>query len=178
MPDARPSTMGSAARRLTGLVGWLCLPAALTAQAPSAPDWRSDWALAEGFTLRRDAEGFRFPTSIAFVPQPGPAPDDALYFVTRVRLWMRHHIREPKFDNPLSQMPALDVSDADAVRLTDFLLGPSKPVPPPPKTVGVGRPQPKVRYRHVALAFVLGLGLGGTGALAAARRRRHGQTHS
>jgi len=84
MPDARPSTMGSAVRRLIRLTV-LCFPAALPAQVPAAPDWRSDWALAEGFSLRRDAEGFRFPTSITFVPRPGSEPDDPLYFVTELQ---------------------------------------------------------------------------------------------
>lgn len=107
----------------------------------------------------------------------------ALQGLDRVRLWMRHHIRQPKFDNPMSQMPALDMSDADAVALTDFLLGPPKPVLAPSKPVAVsqtkpkGRPKPKLRYRHVALAFMVGLALGGTGALAA-RRWRHGRARS
>ena len=50
-----------------------------------AADWRADWSVAEGFTLRRDASGFRFPTAIAFVPQPGRAPGDPLYFVTELQ---------------------------------------------------------------------------------------------
>jgi glucose/arabinose dehydrogenase len=85
MSNARPRTMGSAVRRLIGLGAVLYVPAALPAQVPVAPDWRSDWAVAEGFSLRRDAEGFRFPTSIAFVPHPGSAPDDPLYFVTELQ---------------------------------------------------------------------------------------------
>src|SRR5262249_42897479 len=56
------------------------------AQTPTAkPDWQSDWALAQGFTVRRDAEGFRFPTAIVFVPHPGSAPSDPLYFVTELQ---------------------------------------------------------------------------------------------
>ncbi|MGH7515996.1 MAG: hypothetical protein ACREOC_00795 [Gemmatimonadales bacterium] len=103
----------------------------------------------------------------------------ALQGMDRVRPWMRHHIRQPKFDNPRSQMPALDVSDADAVALTDFLLAPPKPAVVPPKPAVVARPEPKprVRYRHVALAFLAGLMLGGTGAWAARRWRQH-QAHS
>jgi glucose/arabinose dehydrogenase/mono/diheme cytochrome c family protein len=60
------------------------LPAVIAAQAP-APDWRADWALADGFTLRRDANGFRFPTAIAFVPHPGRAPGDPLYYITELQ---------------------------------------------------------------------------------------------
>ncbi|HET7601240.1 MAG TPA: PQQ-dependent sugar dehydrogenase [Gemmatimonadales bacterium] len=59
-------------------------PGALLAQGQAA-DWRSEWAMAEGFSLRRDATGFRFPTAIAFVPRPGRAPGDPLYFVTELQ---------------------------------------------------------------------------------------------
>lgn len=48
-------------------------------------DWRSDWALEEGFFLSIDTEGYHLPTAIAFVPQPGDGPKDPLYFVTEVR---------------------------------------------------------------------------------------------
>ena len=44
-----------------------------------------DWAVTDGFALDVDASGFRFPTSIAFVPDPGPGPKDPLYFVTELR---------------------------------------------------------------------------------------------
>jgi len=95
----------------------------------------------------------------------------ALNGMDRVRLWTRHHIREPKFDNPHSQMPTLDLSDGEAVALTDFLLAPSKPLPPVRRKRTVVTPaKPKVRYRHVAVAFALGLGLGGA-AVALVRRR-------
>lgn len=50
-----------------------------------ATDWHGDWELAEGFALDIDSEGYRFPTSIAFVPEPGPGPKDPLYFVTELR---------------------------------------------------------------------------------------------
>ena len=80
----------------------------------------------------------------------------------RVRVWMQHHIREPRFDNPESRMPALGVSRPEAERITDFLLTP--PERPP---------RPKVRYRHLAFAFTVGLALGaGGGALAVNRRLR------
>jgi hypothetical protein len=47
-------------------------------------DWREDWALDAGLALERDAEGFEFPTALAFVPRPGPAPEDPLYFVAEL----------------------------------------------------------------------------------------------
>lgn len=54
------------------------------AQTP-AFDWRSDWAVAEGFTIVEDTTGYQFPSAIAFVPEPGPHPKDPLYFVTELR---------------------------------------------------------------------------------------------
>jgi glucose/arabinose dehydrogenase len=48
-------------------------------------DWRSDWELPAGFSLKIDTEGFEFPTAIAFVPNPGPDPKSPLYFVTELR---------------------------------------------------------------------------------------------
>ena len=48
-------------------------------------DRESDWAVQKGFTIAVDAEGFEFPTSIAFVPNPGPGPKDPLYFVTELQ---------------------------------------------------------------------------------------------
>lgn len=48
-------------------------------------DWRGDWAVAPGFRLDIDAEGFAFPTAIAMVPNPGEAAGDPLYYVTELR---------------------------------------------------------------------------------------------
>jgi len=45
----------------------------------------SDWEVEEGFRLDADAVGFELPTSIAFVPKPGDAPDSPLYFVTELK---------------------------------------------------------------------------------------------
>ncbi|MFP8874992.1 MAG: PQQ-dependent sugar dehydrogenase, partial [Myxococcota bacterium] len=44
-----------------------------------------EWALAPGFALETDATGFELPSAIAFVPNPGPDPQDPLYFVTELR---------------------------------------------------------------------------------------------
>lgn len=48
-------------------------------------DWKSDWAVEDNFNISIDTEGYRFPTSIAFVPHPGVNPKDPLYFVTELR---------------------------------------------------------------------------------------------
>lgn len=48
-------------------------------------DWRADWGVADNFELYRDTGGYEFPTSIAFVPEPGRGGKDPLYFVTELR---------------------------------------------------------------------------------------------
>ncbi len=72
---------------LAGLVILIIsLPQPQPVTSQEAPfDWRSDWALEKGFALDIDTEGYHFPTSIAFVPNPGPGPKDPLYFVTELR---------------------------------------------------------------------------------------------
>ena len=59
----------------------LCAPCA----AATGADWKNDWEVAEGFALDIDVEGLSLPSAIAFVPNPGPNPDDPLYFVTELR---------------------------------------------------------------------------------------------
>ena len=43
-----------------------------------------DWEVEPGFRLDVVARGFRYPTAIAFVPGPGPAPGDPRFFVTEL----------------------------------------------------------------------------------------------
>jgi hypothetical protein len=74
---ANPGRPGYSARVT---VGFTPCPAIDEGQA-----WRRDWELEEGFALDIDSEGYRFPTSIVFVPEPGPGPKDPLYFVTELR---------------------------------------------------------------------------------------------
>jgi glucose/arabinose dehydrogenase/mono/diheme cytochrome c family protein len=54
-------------------------------RAAQTADWHNDWAVADGFSLERDSQGYNFPTALAFIPHPGTAPDDPLYFVTEIR---------------------------------------------------------------------------------------------
>lgn len=44
----------------------------------------AEWEVQEGFRLDVHSRGFLIPTGIAFVPEPGTAPDDPLYFVTEL----------------------------------------------------------------------------------------------
>src|SRR6266498_152543 len=54
------------------------------AHQEDSSDWKSDWAVTEGFALSIDTEGYTFPTAIAFVPEPGSGPKDPLYFVAEL----------------------------------------------------------------------------------------------
>jgi len=58
---------------------------AVTRPPPATSGWKSNYAVEPGFTVTIDARGFRFPTSIAFIPNPGDSPKDPLYFVTELR---------------------------------------------------------------------------------------------
>ena len=73
-------------RTILGVAAAALLIAALSAAGAAAQeeDWRSDWFLQPGFILEIDTLGFNLPTSIAFVPDPGPGADDPLYFVTEL----------------------------------------------------------------------------------------------
>lgn len=73
-------------RQRVGTLSLLLTCFLLVASAALAElDWRSDWELPAGFSLKLDTEGFDFPTAIAFVPNPGPDPKSPLYFVTELR---------------------------------------------------------------------------------------------
>lgn len=51
----------------------------------AASSWKDDWSLAAGFSIDADTTGFSFPSDIKFVPNPGPAPSDPLYFVLELK---------------------------------------------------------------------------------------------
>ena len=77
-------------KTLIGLMASVFLVVAITSASPAHTqqpsfDWRSDWAVQEGLDVAIDSQGFSFPTSIAFVPNPGAAPEDPLYFVTELQ---------------------------------------------------------------------------------------------
>lgn len=71
--------------------GGLILAVVLAASAPGVRaepvvfDWRTEWQVADGFSISRDSDGYELPTAIAFVPDPGPGPKDPLYFVCEIR---------------------------------------------------------------------------------------------
>lgn len=56
------------------------------AKADAAEEDRlHNWSVQPGFSLSLDSDGYRFPTSIVFVPNPGANPKDPLYFVGELR---------------------------------------------------------------------------------------------
>ena len=61
------------------------LAATLAHAGEESYNWKDDWTLVENFAIDIDTEGYRFPSSIAFVPEPGNGPKDPLYFVTELR---------------------------------------------------------------------------------------------
>lgn len=68
------------------LVSLLFMAGSVCAQEGlSGADWRADWEVADGYGLERVASGFEMPVRVAFVPEPGEAPDDPLYFVLELR---------------------------------------------------------------------------------------------
>lgn len=67
------------------LFATVLLPLTVFGSPPADFDWRSDWAVQRGFNITIDTQGFRFPTAIAFVPDPGNSPKDPLYFVTELK---------------------------------------------------------------------------------------------
>ncbi|MCL4243666.1 MAG: glucose dehydrogenase, partial [Candidatus Dadabacteria bacterium] len=62
----------------------LVLMPALTHAVDGSHDWKDDWTLVENFAIDIDTEGYRFPSAIAFVPEPGTGPKDPLYFVSEL----------------------------------------------------------------------------------------------
>lgn len=89
----------------------------------------------------------------------------------QVRLWTKYHILEPRFDNPLSQMPNLGLSEEEATIITDYLVPDRSAADVVAGMMGqvLGRP----RYSHVLAALATG-GIGGlllAGLLASTWRR-------
>lgn len=72
--------------RQSSLTGFLLTLSLLFVGPVSAQDADlSDWAVASGHTLEIDSSGFELPTALAFVPDPGDAPSDPLYYVAELK---------------------------------------------------------------------------------------------
>lgn len=95
----------------------------------------------------------------------------------RLRRWVYYQILDPRFDDRNTAMPTLGVSETQAARLRDYLLGDAPPadetagVKAEPKDLGLVHgllsklrelgilPEP-IRTRHLPIAFVLGIVVG------------------
>lgn len=86
----------------------------------------------------------------------------------RVRLWLRHKIRAPRFDNPSAQMPTLGVSEREAAFIADYLLRDAAAGLNPRALV---RRLPPPRHRHAFYTFVAGAVIAAV-AVTLWRRRR------
>ena len=73
---------------------WLAIAANLAVMALAYPQltlaqesnsWMKDWAVQPGFALDVAVEGLNLPTSIAFVPEPGPDPKDPAFYVAELQ---------------------------------------------------------------------------------------------
>lgn len=73
----------------------------------------------------------------------------------RVRLWVRSHLLEPRFDRGHSMMPTLGLSEAEADALTEWLLAPGlKPGADTRARLGGLMPEPT--RMNMALSFIAG----------------------
>ena len=75
----------AAARSLVLLVTAVAIDAAPLIAQNAPRDPLAGWQLERGVRLQVDVDGFQFPASLAFVPNPGPGPKDPLYFVIELR---------------------------------------------------------------------------------------------
>ncbi len=79
----------------------------------------------------------------------------------RVKLWVKYHILEPKFDNPYSIMPNMGLTDDEAGAITDFLIGKDTSFQSEMRRTAwdsVTSYIPELRYRHLIYSFLAGLG--------------------
>jgi glucose/arabinose dehydrogenase len=81
------SLSGARGMVLGALVGAVlcCLVVSLAGAQNPVRDPAGDWEVAPGFRLDVAADGFEFPTAIAFVPNPGRLPDDPRFFVAELQ---------------------------------------------------------------------------------------------
>jgi hypothetical protein len=84
MRNGAPVRPSCVATLMVAAAAWIVfVPRAYAAD--SGTDRRSDWAVRDGFAIKLDTRGYRLPTAISFVAEPGPGPKDPLYFVAEFR---------------------------------------------------------------------------------------------
>lgn len=73
----------------------------------------------------------------------------------RSQLWVKHHLLDPRFDNPKSVMPNMQLTDRDATILSRYLVPHEEKSFTEEMTERFG----KLRFRHLVVAFGAGGGL-------------------
>ncbi|MCC6453537.1 MAG: PQQ-dependent sugar dehydrogenase [Caldilineaceae bacterium] len=74
----------------------------------------------------------------------------------RIRLWVKDHIQEPRFDTMYSAMPNLGITEAEATILTNFLVNPNPPRQTP-LTYLRGLMPTRLSGRHILFAYLAGV---------------------
>ncbi len=78
----------------------------------------------------------------------------------RVKMWVKYHLLEPRFDNPSSQMPNTGLTEKEAARISDYLLNQDTDWD---AEIGMkvresmSRFIPVLKYRHLVYSFALGV---------------------
>lgn len=101
-------------------------------QAQEEFDWRNDWTVKRGYTIKVDTEGYQLPTAIAFVPNPGNGPKDPLYFVAELKGTVKvitndrsvHTFAEDFFD--LGRVEAYGAEDSRELGMAGICLDPPR----------------------------------------------------
>lgn len=76
----------------------------------------------------------------------------------KVKIWIKYHLLEPKFDNPFSQMPNMGLSEHEAMLLADFLIGDTANNNMISKMGTLAKQLiPTLRYRYLLFSFILGI---------------------
>jgi len=82
----------------------------------------------------------------------------------KVRTWVRYHLLEPKFDNPFAQMPNMQLTENEVLRLVDALVTPGSLQADPTITDeasarGMSTTDQSLGWWYVVTAFVIGVTL-------------------
>jgi len=75
----------------------------------------------------------------------------------KVWTWVKYHLLEPKFDNPVSRMPNVGLTEDEAILLTEFFLK-EKSIESNLYHI-LNSLIPFLRYRHIVYSFILGVSL-------------------
>lgn len=84
--------------------------------------------------------------------------------IERVRIWLKYHLMEPRFDNPGAEMPNLGIPEHEAIIIANSLLKEKKIVLANPIMLAADGLRTRIntlllplRIRHLIIAFFLGI---------------------